>query len=172
MRESQSRILIAHHHFNPNPQSESSMASTLLALHNVIRWLVLLLAVIALLRALKGLTGGVDFATGAKRALALFTISTHVQLLIGLLLYAVSPVTRHAMADTGAAMSDAGTRFFLVEHPTVMVFAVIIVTATGVIARRGPDDAVKHRRAAIGVAIALLLLLAGMPWQRPFIPHF
>ncbi len=147
------------------------MAPLVLALHNVVRWLVLLLAAVALVRALKGVNGGLDYTTGAKRALAFFTISTHVQFLLGVLLYLVSPVTRHGMADMGAAMADPGTRYFLVEHPTLMVIAIAVATATGVIARRGPDDAVKHRRAAIGVAVALAALLAGIPWQRPLVPH-
>lgn len=148
------------------------MAPLVLALHNAVRWLVLFLALVALVRALRGINGHVAYEAGAKRALSFFTISTHVQFLLGLLLYGVSPVVRQAMADMRAAMSDAGIRFYIVEHPTIMVLAVLVATATGVLARRGPDDAVKHRRAAIGVALAALLLVAGMPWQRPFLPHF
>ena len=44
------------------------MAATILAFHNILRWLVVLLAVIALLRALKGINGGTDYTTGARRA--------------------------------------------------------------------------------------------------------
>ena len=143
-----------------------------LALHNVTRWLVLLLALVALVRALKGVSGSVDYASGAKRAVSRFTISVHVQFLLGVVLFGVSPLTRKAMGDVGGTMHDPGTRFFFVEHPTLMVLAIIVATATGVIARRGPDDTVRHRRAAIGVAIALCLILAGMPWQRPLLPHF
>jgi len=148
------------------------MATLLLAAHNTVRWLVLLAGVAALVRALKGMNGGVDYATGAKRAVSLFTMSAHLQLGLGVLLYFVSPNLRHAMADMSYAMSDAGTRFFIVEHPTLMVLAIILATVTGIVARRGPDDQVRHRRAAIGVALALALLLAGIPWQRPLLPHF
>ena len=148
------------------------MATLLLAAHNTVRWLVLLAGVVAFVRALKGISGGADYASGAKRAVSLFTISTHLQFGLGVLLYFVSPNLRHAMADMSFAMADPGKRFFIVEHPTLMVLAIIIATVTGILARRGPDDQVKHRRAAIGVGLALALLLVGMPWQRPLLPHF
>lgn len=144
----------------------------LLAIHSLVRWVVLLLGVVALLRARKGLNGGIDFTTGARRSLALFTMSLHLQLLLGLILFGTSTLTRGAMKDMGAAMKDPGTRFYVAEHPTFMIAAVIAATLTGIIARRGPDDAVRHRRAAIGIALSLGLILAGIPWQRAMLPTF
>ena len=144
----------------------------ILALHNSVRWLVLLFAVVALLRALKGINGGVDYATGAKRALSIFVMSVHLQFLLGVLLYFTSPLARHAMENMGATMKDPGLRYFVVEHPSLMLLGVIAATLTGVLARRGPDDTVRHRRAAIGIALSLGLILAGIPWQRPLLPNF
>ena len=144
----------------------------ILALHNLTRWLVLLFAIVAFVRALKGINGGVDYATGAKRALSIFVISVHLQLILGIVLFGVSPLARSAMASMGATMKDAGLRSVVVEHPTLMLLAVIVATVTGVIARRGPDDTVRHRRAAIGIALTLGLMLAGIPWQRPLLPNF
>ncbi len=148
------------------------MAPLILALHNSVRWLVLLFALVALLRALKGVNGGVDYAAGARRALSIFVMSVHLQFLLGVLLYFISPLARHAMENMGATMKDPGLRYFVVEHPTLMLLAVIAATLTGVLARRGPDDTVRHRRAAIGIALSLGLILAGIPWQRPLLPHF
>ena len=144
----------------------------LLAIHSLVRWVVLLLGAVALLRARKGLNGGADYTTGAKRSLALFTMSLYVQLLLGLMLFGTSAITRGAMKDMGAAMKDPGTRFFVAEHPALMIAGVVVATLTGIIARRGPDEAVRHRRAAIGIALALCLILAGIPWQRALMPHF
>lgn len=148
------------------------MASLLIALHNTVRWLVLLFALVALLRALKGIDGSVDYATGAKRALSIFVMSVHVQFLLGVLLFFISPLTRQAMENMGATMKDPGLRYFVIEHPTLMLLGVIVATVTSVLARRGPDDTVRHRRAAIGIALSLGLILAGIPWQRPLLPHF
>lgn len=144
----------------------------LLAIHNLMRWAVLLTAIVALLRARKGLNGGIDYASGARQSLFIFTMSVHLQLVLGLVLFGTSALTRGAMRDMGAAMKDPGTRFFIAEHPTLMLAAVVVATLTGVLARRGPDDAVRHRRAAIGVALALGLILAGIPWQRAMLPGF
>ncbi|MDP1889336.1 MAG: hypothetical protein Q8K55_00475 [Gemmatimonadaceae bacterium] len=144
----------------------------ILALHNSLRWLVLLFALVAFVRALKGINGGVDYATGAKRALSIFMISVHLQLLLGIILFGVSPLARSAMTDMGATMKDAGLRSIVVEHPTLMLLGAIVVTVTSVLARRGPDDTVRHRRAAIGIAITLGLILAGIPWERPLLPNF
>ena len=144
----------------------------LLAIHNLLRWVVVLTAIIALLRARKGLNGGVDYAAGARQSLFIFTMSVHLQLVLGLILFGTSTLTRGAMRDMGAAMKDPGTRFYIAEHPTLMIAAVVVATLTGVIARRGPDDAVRHRRAAIGIALALGLMLAGMPWERALVPGF
>ena len=144
----------------------------LLAIHNLLRWVVVLTAVVALLRARKGLNGGVDYAAGARQSLSIFTMTVHLQLVLGLILFGTSALTRGAMKDMGAAMKDPGTRFFIAEHPTLMLAAAVVATLTGVIARRGPDDAVRHRRAAIGIALALGLILAGMPWERALVPSF
>lgn len=141
----------------------------LLAFHSITRWFVFILAVVALLRALRGINGGVDYAAATKKTVSYFTMSVHVQFLVGVVLYGVSPLTRHAMQDMGAAMRDPAVRFFVVEHPTFMLLAIVIATLTGILARRGPDDTVRHRRAAIGIALSLALILAGIPWQRPLI---
>jgi hypothetical protein len=145
----------------------------LLAVHNLLRWAVLGLAVVALLRALKGIRGDTDYmASGARRSLSFFTMALHLQLVLGVIVYAMSPLVRRALGDMAGAMKDPGVRFFVVEHPTLMLAGVIVATVTGVIARRGPDDAVKHRRAAIGIALALGLVLAGVPWHRAIFPSF
>ena len=98
--------------------------------------------------------------------------SVHLQLVLGLILFGTSSLARGAMKDMSAAMKDPGTRFFIAEHPALMLAAAVAATLTVVIARRGPDDAVRHRRAAIGVALALGLILAGIPWQRALLPSF
>ena len=144
----------------------------LLAFHNLVRWVVLITAVVALVRALRGVGGADAYATGARRSVAHFVTSLHVQLLLGLVVFGTSTLTRTAMQDMGTAMKDPATRFYIAEHPTFMILAVIVATLTGIIARRGPDDAVRHRRAGIGVALALGLIIAGMPWERPLFPGF
>ncbi|MEY4007648.1 MAG: hypothetical protein RLZZ467_680, partial [Gemmatimonadota bacterium] len=76
------------------------------------------------------------------------------------------------LADMAGTMRDGSRRFFIAEHPTLMVAAVLLATIGGVIAKNAPDDAARHRRALGVTVVTLLLLLAGIPWSRPLLPAF
>src|SRR6478672_13610737 len=97
-----------------------------LTLHSWLRWLVLVMGLIAVLRAVTGTIRRRPWTPGDDRAGFFFTMLLDLQVLIGLLLYAwLSPVTREALRDIGAAMKSNGLRFFAVEH----VFGMIIALA-------------------------------------------
>ncbi|MCE9601991.1 MAG: hypothetical protein K8S21_07235 [Gemmatimonadetes bacterium] len=145
------------------------MPSALLLTHNALRWVILVAGVMAVVRAVQGLKGDRPYAA-ARRAGVLFMVSLHVQLLIGIVLFVVSPLVHHAMADMKATMADSSTRFFLAEHPTLMVIAVVVMTVGSIVAKNGPDDAARHRKLLVFSAFTLLLLLAGIPWQRALVP--
>jgi hypothetical protein len=101
----------------------------------------------------------------------LFTISIDVQLLLGLILYLfLSPLTKTALQGLSDLMSDAGLRFFALEHVFYMVLAIIFAHLGSALSKRVDDPAAKHRRAAIWYTLAILMLLLGMPWMRPFFP--
>jgi hypothetical protein len=139
--------------------------SVLLLVHSWVRWLVLpaLLGRIGLAVA--------DRAAGRpydKRARALSGAAVgllDVMLVIGLLLLGwFSPLTTAAMADMGSAMKDPLRRFWLVEHPTLMVGAVVIAHVATVVGRRATDPRRGHLVVAVGLSIALALVLLGIPW--------
>ncbi len=135
-----------------------------LLLHSWLRWLVVL--------ALAGRTGlaGVRLAQGAPfekidRATSGITMGlVHTEILIGLLMYGLSPLVRVAMSDMGAAMKDPTLRFFAVEHSTIMVIAAVVVTAAMVFARRAADDRRRHLITLVGFGLTLLLVVAMIPW--------
>lgn len=145
------------------------MHAALLHTHNLLRWVVLLLGALALVRAYQGISGDRPYAT-ARRVGVFFVASLHLQLLLGLALFLVSPMIKLAMTDMRATMSDAATRFFVAEHPTVMVAAVVLMTIGGIVAKNAANDAARHRKALVFIAITMLLLLAGIPWQRALFP--
>lgn len=126
-----------------------------LLLHSWLRWIVLLLGLIAVARA------GTAARSGIRDVVArLFTIAIDIQFLLGLLLYAVlSPLTRAAMHNMGAAMQTGAMRFWAVEHPFAMILALVF-------AHLGKS---RPRRGVLFFTIAVLLLLAGMPW--PGLPY-
>ena len=139
----------------------------LLDLHNLLRWVIVIVGVIAVAMALRGAFARAAW-TGQQAALgSVFTISVDVQLLVGLLLYFVfSPITTGAFADFGAAMQNDHTRFFLVEHLPLMVIAIALVHVGASRARKLNSA----RPAAIFYTVAMVLMVIAIPWWRPLIP--
>jgi hypothetical protein len=143
--------------------------TALLLLHNLLRWVILVLAVITLVKAAQGLGGTRPYAE-TRRIGVMFMASLHLQLVLGLLLFLTSPLVEAAMADMRTAMGQRDVRFFIAEHPTLMVVATIVATIGSLVAKNAADDRAKHRKLLVFTIIAVLLLLAGIPWQRPLFP--
>jgi hypothetical protein len=140
-----------------------------LLIHSWLRWLVILFGLVVVVRAIGGAMGRRPWGPTDDRFVGLFMRTLDVQVLLGLLLYFfLSPITRAALSDFGGAMASSGLRFFAVEH----VFGVIVGM---VLAHRGrarvkavADPVAKHRVAAIFFVLALIAILASIPW--PFMP--
>lgn len=145
------------------------MHAAILHLHNLLRWVVLALGLLAVVRAAQGVTGTRPYAA-TRRFTAMFMGALHLQLLLGLLLLMFSPAVKAAMRDMAAAMADASVRKVVVEHPTVMVLAAILMTVGGIVAKNGADDASRHRKALLFSGVTLALVLWGIPWQRALFP--
>jgi uncharacterized membrane protein YozB (DUF420 family) len=139
--------------------------TALLFLHSWLRWLVLVAGLVVIAKGFAGSRAGRAFTPGDRKAGLLFVVSLDVQFLIGLVLYFVaSPITRAAFADFKGAMRDAILRFFPVEHTALALLAVAVAHIGNSRARRAGSDAARHRTLAIFFTIALLLLLAAIPW--------
>jgi hypothetical protein len=136
-----------------------------LSAHSVLRWLVVLTALVALARAFGGWWGGRAWGAADAAANRWFVIATTAQFAIGLLLWGfLSPFGVAGFADMAATMKDATRRFWAVEHFTLMLVALALVHIGAARARKAAADAAKHRTAAIFFVIALALMLAGIPW--------
>lgn len=146
------------------------MYEFLRGLHNLLRWIVLLGGVSAIILTVRGLLTRAEW-TGRERGIgAAFTGSLHLQVLVGLLLYLVSPIVRGGFADFGAAMGDADTRFFLVEHGLIMILAAVSAQVGLSLARRASTDRARYLRATVGFVLAMLLIFYAIPWGRSLIP--
>jgi hypothetical protein len=144
----------------------------LLALHSILRWVVILAGLLAVVRAFRGGT----WSAADDRAGKWYGMSLDVQMLAGLLLYGIfSPLTYAAFADMGAAMGNATLRFYAIEHIGLMVVALALAHVGKVRIRRAASDAAKFRTAAIFYASSLVLVLLATPWPfreagRPLLP--
>lgn len=142
-----------------------------LALHNIFRWLVLLAGLVAAGAALYGWLAGRNWTKFDDRFGLIFTIVVDVQILLGLILYFfLSPITRDAFRDFGAAMADTNARFWSVEHVAFMVIVLVLVHLGRILSRRAITDTGKHRRAALFYTLAVVLVILGIPWVRPLLP--
>ncbi len=141
------------------------MYPTVLTLHSYLRWIVILLGVWAIVSVLPS-----RLASGRRTSPVpglLFSVGLDVQMLLGLVLYvALSPITTVAMESMGAAMRNGPSRFWVVEHPTVMILAVVF----GHLGRpRRGKSSVVGPRAIVWFGLALLAILLATPW--PFMPQ-
>jgi hypothetical protein len=94
-------------------------------------------------------------STDNKLSLFLF-ISTHTQLLFGLILYFVSP----AVIFSGESMKNSIARYWLVEHLLGMAIAVMLITMARISIKKMTDDTAKHKRMFVFNTIALVVILA------------
>jgi len=142
-----------------------------LSLHNLLRWIVLIIGIVATVRAWIGWLGKKEWDERDRKLGTFFGISFDIQLLLGLLLYFVfSPLTTETiLPNFGAAMQNSELRFFAIEHVGMMILALILVHLGSVLAKKGKDSLDQHRKAAIFFTIAMLILLAAIPWFRPLI---
>ena len=142
------------------------MYFALLQTHSVLRYILLALLLLVIVRSLYGRISKSPFAEIDNRLGIYLMIAAHLQLVTGLILYFISPLLQTALADMGAAMKDATLRFWAVEHLTLMLLAVIVITVGRILSKRAVDDAIKFRRALAYYSLGLIFILAGMPWER------
>ncbi|HHM21050.1 MAG TPA: cytochrome B [Bacteroidetes bacterium] len=132
--------------------------------HSGLRWIVLILLIAATFKALMKWRSNAPFTNG-DRQLNLFTmIATHVQLVLGLILL----FTSTKVSFTGAAMKDPNLRFFSVEHSAMMVLAVILITVGYSKSKNVAEEIKKFKTTFIYFFLALLLILAAIPWPFRF----
>ena len=145
------------------------MYSTVYFIHSWWAYLVLLVLVIAVVNYLIGFFSKKEYGANDFR-IALFTlIVSHIQLLIGIVLYFVAPYFQ-ALTEggMGAVMKDSTLRLYLVEHPLMMLIAVILVTVGYSKHKKKLTSRPKFKTLAIFYTLALLFVLSRIPWNAWF----
>ncbi|HMC00245.1 MAG TPA: hypothetical protein VKN14_04310 [Flavobacteriaceae bacterium] len=141
------------------------MYSTVKMLHSYWAYLVLFVLLVATINALYKFFGKKEF--GAKDfRINLFTlIVSHIQLLIGLILYFVSPrLSLFSELGMGEVMKDTVNRLYLVEHPIINIIAVALITIGYSKHKKKLTSTPKFKTIAIFYTIALVLFLSRIPW--------
>ncbi len=134
------------------------MYSGLVHAHSGLRWIALALLVAAVAVAIGKWQGRSGYTDG-NRKLYLFTlIVVHTQLVIGLILYFISPKVNFSL------LSEKLYRFYTVEHTAGMLIAITLVTIGYSRSKRATDAVAKQRLVGIFYGLGLLLILASIPW--------
>ena len=142
------------------------MDTGLLHLHSILRWIILLLLLVCLIQALTK-------NSGLRKASLWLMISAHLILLVGIyqLFFGRYGITKGLPAGI-ELMKDKFYRFFWIEHPLMMLLAIILITIA-----RGKAKALNYKAVGWLLFIALLLILAAVPWPfretvgRPWFPE-
>lgn len=154
------------------------MYSAFLIVHSLLRWVVILLGLIALGRAIAGVAGRKGWTPADEASGRWFTGALDLQFLVGLILYVVlSPFIREAWGDIGATMGNAPLRFFVVEHTFGMIAVLGLVHVGRVRVRKAADSAQKQKLAAVFFGLAVVVMLLSIPWPgtpggRPLLRGF
>lgn len=142
------------------------MYSTIQSLHSYWAYLVLIVLILAVGNALIKTFGDKEYEAKDFR-ISLFTlIVSHIQLLIGLILYFVSPrLSLFSESGMGEIMKDAVNRLYLVEHPLVNIIAVALITIGYSKHKKKLTSKAKLKTIAVFYTIALVLFLSRIPWS-------
>ncbi len=134
------------------------MLNGLIHAHSGLRWLLLFALVYAIFNAFSKKKNGRFEAKDKMISLFAF-ILTHVQLLIGLLLYLLEK------RWTGFShMKDAYSRFFAVEHTLGMLIAIVLITLGYIQSKKATTDSKKFGKIGVYYLIALIIIIASIPW--------
>ena len=137
-------------------------------IHSWWAYLTLFIVLIATLNALAGFFGNKEYQPKDFRIFLFALIVTHIQFLIGLLLFFVSPLGMKSISNNGMGevMKDSNLRLYAVEHPMVMILAVVFITIGYSKHKRKLVSKPKFKVLTIFYTIALVLMLSRIPWQQ------
>lgn len=156
------------------------MYREILALHSLFRWLVVASLLFGIYRSYKGWFSNKPFSKFDNSVRKWTATIAQIQLVIGVLLYSLSPLVNYFLHHFKKALPQREIRFFGMEHAVMMITAVILITIGSSKAKRKSIDKEKYKTIAIWFSIAMLIILSSMPLpfspppfvQRPFFRTF
>jgi len=154
------------------------MQTGLLHLHNLLRWIILVLLLLSILKSYTGMTSKKAFEASDKKIWLFTMIAAHITLLLGLYQWLLGRygIFSYVKPEGVSMMKDPYLRFFQMEHPVSMILAILLITLGYGMAKKNVDDQIKYKKAFRYFVLALVLILAAVPWPfrelvaRPWFP--
>ncbi len=146
------------------------MYTTIQFIHSWWAYLVLFVVVIATINALAGFLNNKEYGPKDFRLSLFALIVTHIQFLIGLILFFVSPLGLQNISNSGMGeiMKNSEYRLYAVEHPIIMLLTVVLITIGYSKHKKKLVSKPKFKMLAIFYTLALILMLSRIPWQQWF----
>jgi len=147
-----------------------------LFLHSILRYFILLFALLVAAFSLTGMMGKKEFRKMHKQLALGLMIFCDIQLLLGIILY-YQKLIAPGVLGAGGVMKNPYTRFYAVEHSLAMVIAIVLVHVGYTVTKKNMDADRKFKRLFWCSFIALGIFMAMIPWEgkqvvgRPNIPH-
>ena len=145
------------------------MYKTILQLHSYLAYAVLAVLLVAVINAFIGLIGKKEFSLNKDFRISLFAlVLSHLQLLVGLILYFLSPNGLNAIQENGMGGLSSAARLLSVEHPFINIIALILITIGWSKHKKTTSDSKKFRLIAILYGLGLVLYLSRIPYGQWF----
>ena len=134
-------------------------------LHSFMPYLLLTVLLLALIKSFVAYQKNQEHTEAHRKNGLIVLILAHLQFTVGLILYFVSPITTTALNDMGSAMADSNLRLYAIEHPLVMIIAIVLITRAYSKSKKNIKDRSKHKIKWISYSAALVLILSRIPWS-------
>ena len=130
-------------------------------LHHYLPYVLFFLMGLVILKSIKGMVNKEGYTESDKKLGLFAMIIAHVQFTVGIALYFISPM----VINMGDAMKDATTRLYAIEHPIMMVIAIVLLT----MARsktKNLSDVSAHKKNLLFFVLALVAIVSRIPWDQ------
>lgn len=136
-------------------------------IHHYLSWLFFFALIFSVGKSWIGFIAKKPWSAVDGRLSLVTTVLMDLQVLTGIILYVfLSPLTKAAFADFGAAMGNSMLRFYAVEHILVMLIALALLHVGRSKMKKSADGIKKHRITALYSTIALVFVLSRIPWEK------
>lgn len=154
------------------------MFQTLIFLHSIVRWLLLIALLLAIYMAYKGNRYNAVFSKQANALRHWTATIAHIQLMIGMIVYTQSPIIKYLWKNIQQATQNKDSLFFGLIHIGLMLAAIVVITIGSASAKRKMSDKEKFKTLLVWFTVALFIIIVAIPWpfsplaNRPYLTQF
>lgn len=135
--------------------------------HSYLAYIVLAILIFAVFNAIMGLMGKREFTMHKDLRISLFAlILSHIQLLLGLVLFFVSANGLKAIQALGMGGLNAPARLLAVEHPFINILAIALITIGWSRHKKKVESSAKFKSIAVFYGLGLVFILSRIPWGQ------